>query len=87
MGSRKPPSPICLGSVIEFRTQSIFRTEMNAANEEFLIQMSRLFEVQVVSALDLLGIESPEKMEDTADQESVSELPTIRELSWQGLDF
>jgi hypothetical protein len=66
MGSRKPPSPIRLGSVIEFRTQNIFRTENKPANEEFLLHMSRLFEVQVVSALDLLGIESPEKMEETA---------------------
>ena len=37
-------------------------TEENSAKKIFLLQLSRLVEVQLVAALDLLGIESPEKM-------------------------
>jgi arginyl-tRNA synthetase len=37
-------------------------TESNAAKKQFLLQLSRLVEVQLVTALELLGIESPEKM-------------------------
>jgi arginyl-tRNA synthetase len=37
-------------------------TESDAAKKKFLLQLSRLVEVQLVSALELLGIESPEKM-------------------------
>jgi arginyl-tRNA synthetase len=37
-------------------------TESNATKKLFLLQLSRLVETQLVSALDLLGIESPEKM-------------------------
>ncbi|HVA94985.1 MAG TPA: arginine--tRNA ligase [Candidatus Dormibacteraeota bacterium] len=37
-------------------------TEEDAAKKTFLLQLSRLAEVQLVSALELLGIESPEKM-------------------------
>jgi arginyl-tRNA synthetase len=37
-------------------------TETDAAKKTFLLQLSRLVEVQLVSALELLGIESPEKM-------------------------
>jgi arginyl-tRNA synthetase len=37
-------------------------TESNAAKKKFLLQLSRLVEVQLVAALELLGIESPEKM-------------------------
>ncbi len=37
-------------------------TESDAAKKRFLLQLSRLVEIQLVSALELLGIESPEKM-------------------------
>ena len=37
-------------------------TETDAAKKKFLLQLSRLVEVQLVAALELLGIESPEKM-------------------------
>ena len=37
-------------------------TESDAAKKKFLLQLSRLVEVQLVAALALLGIESPEKM-------------------------
>ena len=37
-------------------------TEEDAAKKIFLLQLSRLVEVQLVAALELLGIESPEKM-------------------------
>ena len=37
-------------------------TESDAAKKLFLLQLSRLVEVQLVAALELLGIESPEKM-------------------------
>ena len=37
-------------------------TESDAAKKKFLLQLSRLVEVQLVAALQLLGIESPEKM-------------------------
>ena len=37
-------------------------TEEDAAKKIFLLQLSRLVEVQLVGALELLGIESPEKM-------------------------
>jgi arginyl-tRNA synthetase len=37
-------------------------TESDAAKKKFLLQLSRLMELQLVAALDLLGIESPEKM-------------------------
>jgi arginyl-tRNA synthetase len=37
-------------------------TESDAAKKAFLLQLSRLVEVQLVAALALLGIESPEKM-------------------------
>jgi arginyl-tRNA synthetase len=37
-------------------------TESNASKKIFLLQLSRLVETQLVSALELLGIESPEKM-------------------------
>jgi arginyl-tRNA synthetase len=37
-------------------------TENDLAKKTFLLQLSRLVEVQLVAALDLLGIESPEKM-------------------------
>ncbi|HSZ18864.1 MAG TPA: arginine--tRNA ligase [Candidatus Acidoferrum sp.] len=37
-------------------------TENNPAKKKFLLQLSRLVEVQLVAALELLGIESPEKM-------------------------
>jgi len=37
-------------------------TESNATKKLFLLQLSRLVETQLVSALGLLGIESPEKM-------------------------
>jgi len=37
-------------------------TEGDAAKKKFLLQLSRLVEVQLVAALGLLGIESPEKM-------------------------
>jgi arginyl-tRNA synthetase len=37
-------------------------TENDAAKKKFLLQLSRLVEVQLVAALELLGIESPEKM-------------------------
>jgi len=37
-------------------------TESDPAKKKFLLQLSRLVEVQLVAALDLLGIESPEKM-------------------------
>jgi len=37
-------------------------TEEDAAKKTFLLQLSRLVEVQLVSALAMLGIESPEKM-------------------------
>jgi arginyl-tRNA synthetase len=37
-------------------------TESDAAKKKFLLQVSRLVEVQLVTALELLGIESPEKM-------------------------
>ena len=37
-------------------------TEEDPAKKKFLLQLSRLVEVQLVAALQLLGIESPEKM-------------------------
>jgi arginyl-tRNA synthetase len=37
-------------------------TETDLAKKKFLLQLSRLVEVQLVAALELLGIESPEKM-------------------------
>ena len=37
-------------------------TEEDAAKKIFLLQLSRLVEVQLVEALELLGIESPEQM-------------------------
>jgi arginyl-tRNA synthetase len=37
-------------------------TEEDAAKKKFLLQLSRLVEVQLVAALGLLGIEAPEKM-------------------------
>jgi arginyl-tRNA synthetase len=37
-------------------------TESDAAKKTFLLQLSRLVEIQLVAALQLLGIESPEKM-------------------------
>ena len=37
-------------------------TEENEAKKIFFLQLSRLVELQLVSALELLGIESPEKM-------------------------
>ena len=37
-------------------------TESDPAKKRFLLQLSRLVEVQLVAALELLGIESPEKM-------------------------
>jgi arginyl-tRNA synthetase len=37
-------------------------TETDAAKKHFLLQLSRLAEVQLVAALELLGIESPDKM-------------------------
>jgi arginyl-tRNA synthetase len=37
-------------------------TEEDPAKKKFLLQLSRLVEVQLVTALELLGIEAPEKM-------------------------
>jgi arginyl-tRNA synthetase len=37
-------------------------TEGDPAKKRFLLQLSRLVEIQLVAALELLGIESPEKM-------------------------
>ena len=37
-------------------------TEADAAKKTFLLQLSRLVEIQLVAALEVLGIESPEKM-------------------------
>ncbi|MGH9680013.1 MAG: DALR anticodon-binding domain-containing protein, partial [Candidatus Acidiferrales bacterium] len=37
-------------------------TEEDAAKKKFLLQISRLVEAQLVAALELLGIEAPEKM-------------------------
>ena len=37
-------------------------TESDPAKKLFLLQLSRLVEIQLVAALELLGIESPEKM-------------------------
>jgi len=37
-------------------------TESDPAKKKFLLQLSRLVEVQLVAALELLGIESPEKV-------------------------
>jgi arginyl-tRNA synthetase len=37
-------------------------TEEDATKKTFFLQLSRLVELQLVSALELLGIESPEKM-------------------------
>ena len=37
-------------------------TENDPAKKKFLLQLSRFIEVQRVAALELLGIESPEKM-------------------------
>ncbi len=37
-------------------------TETDAAKKKFLLQLSRMVEIQLVAALELLGIESPEKM-------------------------
>jgi len=36
-------------------------TEFDPAKNKSILQLSRLVEVQLVAALDLLGIESPEK--------------------------
>jgi arginyl-tRNA synthetase len=37
-------------------------SEANAAKRDFLLRLSRLVERHLVTALDLLGIEAPEKM-------------------------
>jgi len=37
-------------------------TEEDAPKKKFLLQLNRLVEVQLAGALELLGIESPEKM-------------------------
>jgi arginyl-tRNA synthetase len=37
-------------------------TEEDESKKTFFLQLSRLVELQLVSALELLGIESPEKM-------------------------
>jgi arginyl-tRNA synthetase len=37
-------------------------TENDRTRKRFLVQQSRLVEVQLVATLELLGIESPEKM-------------------------
>jgi arginyl-tRNA synthetase len=37
-------------------------SETNSAKQDFLLRLSRLVERQLVTALDLLGIEAPEKM-------------------------
>jgi arginyl-tRNA synthetase len=37
-------------------------TESDPAKKKFLLQLGRLVEVQLVAALELFGIESPEKM-------------------------
>jgi arginyl-tRNA synthetase len=37
-------------------------TDSGPAKKKFLLQLSRLAKVQLVAALELLGIESPEKM-------------------------
>jgi arginyl-tRNA synthetase len=37
-------------------------SEPDPARKTFLLQLSRLVEVQLVTALDLLGITAPEKM-------------------------
>ena len=37
-------------------------TESDPGKKKFLLQLSRLVEVQLVATLELLGIESPEKM-------------------------
>ena len=37
-------------------------SEPDAAKKTFLLRLSRLVERQLVTALDLLGIEAPEKM-------------------------
>ena len=37
-------------------------TESDVAKKKFLLQLSRLVEVQLVAALEMLGIESPERM-------------------------
>jgi arginyl-tRNA synthetase len=37
-------------------------TEEDAEKKTFLLQLCRLVELQLVAALELLGIESPEKM-------------------------
>jgi len=37
-------------------------TENDPAKKKFLLQLSRLVEVQLVAALELLGIESSEKL-------------------------
>ncbi|HXP79734.1 MAG TPA: hypothetical protein VN976_07505 [Verrucomicrobiae bacterium] len=37
-------------------------TESDPAKKKFLLQLSRLVEVQLVATLELFGIESPEKM-------------------------
>jgi arginyl-tRNA synthetase len=45
-----------------FYHQHHILTEGDAAKKKFLLQLSDLVEVQLVAALELLGIESPEKM-------------------------
>jgi arginyl-tRNA synthetase len=42
--------------------KSACATENDPAKKKFLLQLSRLVEIQLVAALELLGIESPEKM-------------------------
>jgi hypothetical protein len=58
---------ICVGQTprldrIELRPGFRILTESDPAKKTFILQLSRLVEVQLVAALELLRIESPEKM-------------------------
>jgi hypothetical protein len=57
----------CVGQIpgrdrIELRPGFRILTESDPTKKIFLLQLSRLVEIQLVAALELLGIESPEKM-------------------------
>jgi hypothetical protein len=58
---------ICVGQTprldrIELRPGFHILTESDTAKKKFILQLSRIVEVQLVAAIELLGIESPEKM-------------------------
>jgi hypothetical protein len=63
VGSSKLAGAVHLALVIDFGSRGAYSEDcaISNAKKKFLLQLSRLVEVQLVASLDLLGIESPEK--------------------------